>query len=116
MKKIIRIVSAISIGAINSVIGACGGILAVECLKADGISQKNSHATAISIILPLSLISTAIYYYKGYINIIDSLIFIIPGTFGAVLGAKLLNRINDNILNKVFALFMIYAGVRMFYK
>ena len=116
MKKFIRIIYAISIGAINSIIGACGGILAVESLKHDGLSPKKSHATAISVILPLSIISMAIYYYKGYINFSDSLKYIIPGVFGAALGAKLLTKIKDKLLNKAFALFMIYAGVRMFLK
>lgn len=114
MKKIIRIVSAILIGTVNAVVGACGGIIAVESLRYIGISQKKAHATAISIILPLSVISVIMYLYKGYVNFTDSLLYIIPGTIGAVVGAELLVKIKNNLLNKAFAVFMIYAGVRMF--
>ena len=116
MRKLKAISGAITIGIANSVVGSGGGILAVESLSQSGLSVKKSHATAISVMLPLTIISTLIYYYRGYIDIAESMIYIIPGTLGALLGAKIMLKIKESILSKAFAVFIIYAGLRMFLK
>lgn len=103
----------ILIGVVNSTIGACGGIIAVECLKKNNINQTRAHATAVSIILPLTIVSAILYIYKNSTILNQSLIFIIPGMIGAYLGAVILPRIPSGILKKIFSAFMIYAGIRM---
>ncbi len=116
MKKFKEITGAIIIGIVNSVVGSGGGILAVENLSKIGLSVKKSHATAISVILPLTIINALIYYRKGYIDVINSIIYIIPGILGALFGAKIMLKIKENLLSKAFAVFIIYAGLRMFLK
>lgn len=106
----------IMIGAINSTIGACGGIVAVECLKKNNLNQNKAHATAISIILPLTIISAGLYVYKNNSIINQSLIFLLPGMLGAFAGAELLPHIPSKILKKAFSIFMVYAGIRMVLK
>lgn len=103
----------ILIGVVNSTIGACGGIIAVECLKKNNINQTRAHATAVSIILPLTIVSAILYIYKNSTILNQSLIFIIPGMIGAYLGAAILPQIPSGILKKIFSAFMIYAGIRM---
>ena len=99
------------IGVINSLVGACGGIITVAALKKDGMD-----ANAIAIILPLTVISSVFYIYNGYVNIPDTLIFIPGGVAGAVVGGLILPKIPQKILKKLFALFIIWAGVRMIIK
>lgn len=108
--------SGIITGIINSVIGACGGIIVVESLIDAGFSQKKAQATAISIMLPLTAISAGVYYAKGYTNISDSVKYILPGIAGAIVGAKLLTKASDKALRVILSIFIIYAGVRMFFK
>lgn len=103
----------ISIGFINALLGAGGGMIAVPILKNLGASQKKAQATALCIILPLSLVTSVIYLLKGYITFNDAVPYIIPGFFGAILGSSLLSRISNNILKKIFAVFMLWAGIRM---
>ncbi len=103
----------ILIGIVNSTIGACGGIIAVECLKKNNMNQIKAHATAISIILPLTVVSAILYIYKNSSTLNKSLIFLIPGMIGAYLGAVILPHIPSGILKKLFSAFMIYAGIRM---
>lgn len=114
MKRIINNISGILIGLINILIGSCGGIVAVETLKHTLNDQTKAHATAIAVILPLTVISAGIYVCNGSIKISDSFIFLIPGLIGSILGSKLLTKIPQNTLSKIFSCFMIYSGVRMF--
>lgn len=108
--------SGIITGIINSVIGACGGIIVVESLIDAGFSQKKAQATAVSIMLPLTAISAGVYYAKGYADISSSVKYILPGIAGAMLGAKLLSKASDKVLRIILSIFIIYAGVRMFFK
>lgn len=116
MKKTIQNVSGILIGIINILIGACGGIIAVEALKKTGIDQTKAHATAISIILPLTIISAGVYLFEGKVKIEDAYIYLIPGLIGSVIGSFLLPKIPKKSLSKIFSCFMIYAGIRMILK
>lgn len=116
MKKTVNYFVGIIIGMINIVIGACGGIVAIECLKKNKINQTKAHATAVSIILPLSLISAVVYLINNNVKLTDSYIYIVPGIVGSFVGATLLPKIPSKILSKAFSMFMIYAGVRMFLK
>ena len=116
MKKTVNYLAGILIGIINIVIGACGGIVAIECLKKNNINQTKAHATAISIILPLTVISAFIYLINNNVKFSDSYVYIIPGVIGSFVGAALLPKIPSKILSKIFSIFMIYAGVRMFLK
>ncbi|HAX83480.1 MAG TPA: hypothetical protein DCY15_03050 [Ruminococcaceae bacterium] len=116
MIKIINPALGILTGIVNILIGSCGGIVAVEALKLRGIDQTKSHATAIAIILPLTLISAAGYLLKGQVKISDSYVYLIPGLVGSVIGSLLLPKIPKKVLSKVFSVFIIYAGIRMLMK
>lgn len=60
-------------GIINGLFGSGGGTLIVPALVFIlGIEDYKAHATAISIILPLSIISTFIYLKKRYNSIPNS--------------------------------------------
>lgn len=116
MKKIVNALLGILTGIINILIGACGGIVAVENLKLSGLDQTESHATAIAVILPLTVISAAGYLYKGQVHLSDSYVYLIPGLIGSIIGAWLLPKIPKKVLSKIFSIFIIYAGIRMLMK
>ena len=116
MKKIKNALFGVLIGFINMLIGACGGIVAVEALKYDKLDQTKSHATAIAVILPLTVISAVMYIMRDNVNISDASVYIIPGVFGSALGSIILPKVPKNVLGKVFSVFIIYAGIRMILK
>lgn len=102
---------------VNGFLASGGGIVAVLVLeRALGTETKKAHATALAIILPLSLASVVVYGIGGYIDwplIIKSAI---GGTFGAVVGAKLLGRLPKKYIKIGFGVIMIAAGVRMLWR
>lgn len=113
MKKYQLVLSGFAVGFINSLFGAGGGIVAVPVLKKNGLMQKEAQATSVSVILPLTAITAIIYYFQGSLPVNDALPYLPAGFFGALTGAYLLNKTNNKVLKIIFALFMIWAGVRM---
>ncbi len=116
MKKSSVFLLGIPIGAVNILLGAGGGLLAVPALKKCGLNQKQAQANAVAVMLPLSIISLIIYTKKEYVNFFDSLWILPFAAAGALLGAFILQKLSAPILKKIFAVFMIWAGVRMLLK
>lgn len=113
MYKIKTFLYGISIGIVNALFGAGGGLVAVSAFKNIGYSQKKAQASAIAVILPLCIISSFVYHIKGYYNISDALPYLPFGLLGAYFGVKWLKKLPDKYLKKVFALFLIYTGIKM---
>jgi len=115
-KNSLKVLGGIIIGLINSLLGAGGGMVAVPLLKKTSMNQTEAQASAIAVIFPLTIASIIGYYLTDKINIRDSFEYLIPGVIGAACGASLLPKIPVKILKKLFAAFMIWAGIRMILK
>jgi len=115
MKNIKFAVLGIISGIANGLFGSGGGSIVVPGMQKLGVDQHKAHATAIAIILPLTIVSTAVYLYKHDANWTAILWVSIGGTVGGFIGAKLLNKISGNLLHKVFGAFMIAAALRMIF-
>lgn len=103
----------IIIGLVNGVFGAGGGMIAVPVLKKQGLDQKLAHANAVAVILPITVISAVLYLVKGSVTLSDSWAFIPTGLIGSVIATFVLQKFSNKILQKIFAAFMIYAGIRL---
>lgn len=100
-------------GIANGLFGSGGGMLSVPLLENTGLEAKKAHASSIAITLPLSIISTVIYSFKGHIDYPLALKFIPLGLLGAILGSKLLKKISNKLLKKIFGVILIISGIRM---
>lgn len=104
-------------GLINGLFGSGGGTIVVPALVfIMGLEDHKAHATAISIILPLSIISTIIYLLNNTIPIKESIWVMVGGLFGSYVGARLLNKVPVTILRKIFGSLIIYTALRMIFK
>ena len=106
-------VSGFVCGILNGLFGAGGGIIIVTLFKKLKIEPKKAHATSISVILPLSIISSIYYIYSDRVAFSDALPFIPGGILGAIAGAVLLKKVPDKILRKVFGALIIIASIRL---
>ncbi len=114
IKKYIRpVFSGLAVGLVNGVFGAGGGMLAVPFLKKSGLDQKSAHANAVAVILPITVISAIMYLVKGNMTLGDTFAYIPTGLIGSVIATFALQRFSNKWLQKIFALFMIYAGGRL---
>ena len=101
-------------GAVNGLFGSGGGIIAVPAMvMLLGADEHKAHATAISIILPLTLVSAFLYVSSSYVDWEITLKVVLGGMVGGYAGARLLDICPPNLLRKVFAVFIIAAAVRM---
>lgn len=101
-------------GLTNGLFGSGGGTVLVPCLVfLMGVEDHKAHATAISIILPLSILSSIIYYKYNVVDISLTLKVAVGSVAGGIIGSMLLNKVPVNILRKFFGLVMIAAAVRL---
>lgn len=103
-------------GLINGILGSGGGVIAVLLLThLFKIENKIAHATSILVILPLCIISSFIIAKNGFIDF--SLIIKVGAgsVVGGILGAKLLCKLSNKAIRKVFGFIMIISAVRMMF-
>jgi len=78
-----------------------------------GVEEHRAHATAIAIILPLTILSAVLYTMRGFLDF--SLVWQVSlgGVAGGAAGAILLKNVPTGILRKIFGAAMMVAAVRM---
>lgn len=106
----------VAVGLVNGIFGAGGGMLAVPLLKKSGLDQKSAHSSAVAVILPITVISAAFYLFREKVFLADAYPFIPTGLIGSVIATLLLQKFSNKMLQKIFAVFMLYAGVRLLMK
>ncbi|MBQ8658447.1 MAG: sulfite exporter TauE/SafE family protein [Clostridia bacterium] len=106
-----RIFCGTLVGAANSLFGGGGGMLAVPLLEKTGLSEKEAHATAILVILPVSAFSFLLYLFKGMYDFSVLIPTAIGVSAGGFLGARLLGKLPVKFVNPIFAALQLFAGL-----
>jgi len=101
-------------GIANGIIGSGSGLISLSLIKIKE-KEKNAHAYTVLTVLCSTVVSTIMYAINGKIEFERSFNFIIGGVLAAPLGVVLLGSIIDKNLKRIFAVFLIFCGVRMFY-
>ena len=115
-KKLLTALSGLAIGAVNGLMGAGGGMIAVPLLKKCGMEQKQAHTNAVAVILPICVLSAGLYLWNGHVSFSDALPFVPTGIIGALSGTWIIKRISPLWLKRIFGCFMVYAGIRLLLK
>jgi len=114
MKIIKYILIGIITGLVNGLFGSGGGTIVVPALTILlCMEDHKAHATAIAIILPLTIISSFFYIKGNYVDIPLTVKVALGGIVGGYIGAKLLKLIPERALSITFGGFMILAAIRM---
>ncbi len=113
---IISLISGVFVGFVNGFFGGGGGMIVVPVLIfLLGLEEKVAHATAILIILPLSITSSIIYITKGGFEFSNLALTTVGVILGGIIGSFALKKINNTALRFVFAFIMIVAGIKLMF-
>ena len=114
VKKSVMILGGFGVGFASGFFGGGGGMLCVPLLeKLIGERTKIAHATAMLIILPISVASAITYIAGGFF---DPLLTLTAGggvIAGGIIGALLLKNLRSGVVAVIFAVLMIAAGVKL---
>ena len=112
----LKIAAGAVAGFVNGLFGGGGGMIIVPCLKYVLKYRTNSaHATAIAIILPLSVLSGLFYTAFGDF-VWEAVSFTSLGVAaGGVLGALLLKKLTSKPITLIFSVVMAIAGIKMLF-
>ncbi len=102
-------------GAVNGLLGAGGGIIiviGVGKIFGSRMSDKNdAFATALCVMLPVSVLSCVIYALRGNMRLDGFGIFIIPALLGGAVGGLLLGKLSTKFIKKLFAGLVVISGI-----
>ena len=110
-----RIFCGVAVGVANGLFGGGGGMIAVPMLQSTGLDEKRAHATAILLILPVSMFSFLLYTWKGLYEFSVLIPTALGVTAGGAIGAWLLGKLPVKIVNIIFACLQALAGILMFF-
>ncbi len=115
--KLIKIIFCSSlIGIINGLLGGGGGMLCVPALaKLGNLTTKQAHATAVFVMLPISIISSIVYSVSVKVDIMQLFLITIGSLLGGVIGSKFLKNFKSVIIDYIFTFVILFAGIRMLF-
>ena len=117
IKKLHIMLFGALIGVINGLLGGGGGMIVVPVLtKFFGFSQKEAQATALFVILPISIASSIIYITHNSINFAESWPVIVSIIVGGIGGALLLNKLDNKVVRVIFIALILISGFMMLFK
>ncbi len=104
-------------GVLAGILGIAGGVFLIPALVIIfGFSQKMAQGTTIAVLLPPIGIGAAYFYYRsGNINIKAAAILAVGILIGGFVGAFMANRLPNEMIQKVFAVFMIGVGIKLLF-
>ncbi len=113
-QKFWLILSGSVIGFLNGFFGGGGGMVCVPILqKVLSLDAKRSHATAIMVIFPLSLMSAFIYVINGFINSFPLVTIGTGVVLGGIVGAFALKFLPPKVVRLIFAVIMFVGGIKL---
>lgn len=100
-------------GLANGFFGGGGGMILVPLLTGRcGLDQRRAFATSVAVILPLCVLSSAVYLFRGGLDLMAALPYLLGGLIGGWLGGRLFQKMNMDWLRRGFALLILYGGVK----
>lgn len=103
-------------GGLSGLLGIGGGIIVIPSLVLLlNFSQKLAQGTSLAMLLPpIGLLAAYNYYKAGYVNVNAAIILIITFIIGSYFASLWAVNIPENVIKKIFAVFLIVYAVKIF--
>jgi len=102
-------------GCLSGLVGVGGGIIIVPALVYFiGFNQQMAQGTSLSILLlPTGIFAVMNYYREGFVDWKVALIIASSFLLGGFIGSKVAISLDQNVVKKIFAAFMVLMGLKM---
>jgi uncharacterized membrane protein YfcA len=117
MKKTSKLLIGLGAGLLNGLFGSGGGVVTVPLLQTctdPPLEQRKCHATSVVLIFVLSFVSAVMYALHDKLEYGKALSFVPAGLAGAFVGARLLRKVKNSALRRIFGAVIIASAVRLF--
>lgn len=114
---LILLIIGIITGVFAGMLGIGGGLVVIPALvMVMGMSQQAAQGTSLAMMLPPIGILAAYNYYKaGHVDIKFALFLSIAFIIGSYFGSKLAVKLPQDILKKIFGVFLLLVAVKMLF-
>ena len=93
-----------------------GGVLIIYLTLYLGMNQLNAQGLNLLFFIPCAVIALIIHSKNSLIKWKDAMLLIVFGIIGICIGALLTSYIPENILRKIFAVFLLIIGIYTIFK
>lgn len=101
-------------GLINGFFGAGGGMVLVPLLIGFAhLDDKQAFSSAIAIILPMCLVTIAVYRSQQIFPLAEALPYLIGGLLGGLAGGILFKKVTARFLHTIFGIIILWGGIRL---
>lgn len=100
-------------GLANGLFGGGGGMVFLPLMSRSGaLSRRQLYATCVGVIFPVCAVSAGVYFLRAGLPMLTALPYLAGGLLGGFLGGRLYGHVPTVWLKRLFALFLLYGGVR----
>jgi uncharacterized protein len=105
--------AGVAVGILSALFGVGGGILMVPfLLLALNHTQHLAEGTSLAVIVPTAIAGVVAHRRSGFVSFSNAAWLATGGIGGAWLGAEIALGLDPDILQVLFALFLLLAGIR----
>jgi uncharacterized membrane protein YfcA len=108
------VVIGLAAGFLAGLLGVGGGVLMVPAMVLLlGFDQHVAQGTSLLVIIPAALTGSYTHYRNGRLVLRDAAFLAAGGVIGAVVGSVFALSMEDQLLRRLFAGFLLISGVRI---
>ena len=103
-------------GLANGFFGGGGGPVLVPLLTGPcRMERRRAFATSVAIIWPLCALSFGIWLFRGGLDLMAALPYVLGGAAGGWIGGKWFRGVKITWLKRLFGVLLLYGGARCFF-
>jgi len=112
---VILVIIGLFTGMLAGMLGIGGGLVVIPALMLFmGFSQHEAQGTSLAMMLPpIGIVAAWNYYKAGHVDIKFALILAVAFIIGSLFGSKLAIGMSENLLKKIFSVFLILVALKM---